>query len=548
MELPWLLLALAGTGTATGLALLPYVPHVPPMALPGKVTATTFTLEMPCCVFDRDTNASDAVWLVVAFANASDTFRNPPTRADVPPYERLPTAHSYMTLETVASAYSCSVSSTAVLRVGGDTACGGQGSRDPCNGPLPSPGPYRVKFLAMGCHGPKAETRWSDPILLQKAASPSTINPAPTRRGSDVVVIASILASLGAALAMAVLGTMGAVVWGSLCRRDSGTGAFAHRSYRTHHIPPALPQPLPPGCRCSKCSPGETSPTCLPPGPWLAQECGRLAAAGGSRGDAEPKHPHSRPRHPGTHTMLPLLLLLLAAAHGLDAIPTLGKPHLSNLTLEGLTTASTFVLEQPRCIFTNLQDDTVIWLVVALPEAVANFSNNVKPGGPGREFQKFPSSTLAYMTLNTTILNYPCNKNSRDIMVLRVGSETKCAKDESRPTCNGPLPGPGPYQVKFLALNGSEPVAQTEWSHPIRLRKAQPSSSIPLMTSGHSAGMIALTAILSILFAILLAGLVAMLLWGPDAGGVSSTFSKPEAVTVRRYNTHHVYDQPAARL
>lgn len=33
-----------------------------------------------------------------------------------------------------------------------------------------------------------------------------------------------------------------------------------------------------------------------------------------------------------------------------------------------------------------------------------------------------------------------------------------------------------------------------------------------------------------------------------DTYGGSSTFSKPEAVTVRRYNTHHVYDQPAARL
>ncbi|NXP15419.1 UPK3L protein, partial [Thinocorus orbignyianus] len=187
------------------------------------------------------------------------------------------------------------------------------------------------------------------------------------------------------------------------------------------------------------------------------------------------------------------------------------KPALADETLGGRITASTFVLKQPRCVFDRLHEDAVIWLVVALPEAVANFSDNLEPGGPGREFQKFPQSALAYMTLNTTILNYPCDTNSRDITVLRVGSETRCAKDTSRPTCNGPLPGPGPYQVKFLALNGSEPVAQTEWSDPITLRTAQPSTSIPLMDSGHSAGMIALTAILSILFAILLAGLVAML-------------------------------------
>ncbi|KAM9615410.1 uroplakin-3b isoform 3-T3 [Morphnus guianensis] len=145
------------------------MPRVPPAALPGKLTATTFALERPCCVFDRHANASDAVWLVVAFANASDAFRNPPSRAHVPLYERLPTARSYMTLEMAAAAYACSAPSPAVLRVGGDTACADQGGWDPCNGPLPSPGPYRVKFLVMGCQGPKAETRWSDPILLRRA-------------------------------------------------------------------------------------------------------------------------------------------------------------------------------------------------------------------------------------------------------------------------------------------------------------------------------------------------------------------------------------------
>lgn len=148
-------------------ALLPYEPRVPPGALLGKVTATTFVLERPCCVFHRLANASDTVWLVVAFANgehpvqrgdigdlcrgcsplclchaASATFRNPPSRADVPLYEGLPTTHAYMTLETAAAAYACSVPGP-VLRVGGDAACGGQHGQTACNGPLPSPGPYR---------------------------------------------------------------------------------------------------------------------------------------------------------------------------------------------------------------------------------------------------------------------------------------------------------------------------------------------------------------------------------------------------------------------
>lgn len=61
----------------------------------------------------------------------------------MPLYEQLPAARSYMTLEMPAATYACSVPSPAVLRVGDDTACGDQGGWDPCNGPLPSPGPYR---------------------------------------------------------------------------------------------------------------------------------------------------------------------------------------------------------------------------------------------------------------------------------------------------------------------------------------------------------------------------------------------------------------------
>ncbi|NWQ61505.1 UPK3B protein, partial [Neopipo cinnamomea] len=246
--------------------------------------------------------------------------------------------------------------------------------------------------------------------------------------------------------------------------------------------------------------------------------------------------------------LLPLLLLLLPAAHG--GVQHVGyKPFLTKTpVLEGLTTGSTFVLEQPRCVF-DKYSNADIWLVVALENTADTFNNSVAPGTAESAFQNFPHSVPAYMTLNATLANYPCPKPAGDITVLRVGSETSCIRDDARPTCNGPLPGPGPYQVKFLALNGSEPVAETGWSLPIMLRTAKSPNSISTTDGGHSAGMIALTSILSILFAILLAGLVAMLVfWGSDSCGGSSTFSKPEAVTVRRYNTHHVYDQPAARL
>ncbi|XP_057266671.1 uroplakin-3b-like protein 1 [Pezoporus wallicus] len=273
-----------------------------------------------------------------------------------------------------------------------------------------------------------------------------------------------------------------------------------------------------------------------------------VGAAGGSGGDTELTRPHCRPRHPGARTMLPLLLLLLVPARGQD--PKLYTPALSNLALGGLTTASTFVLDQPRCVFPDSLSDAVIWLVVAAdPQGVLSFNNTLEPGSPTSAYQLFPGSTSAYMTLNTTLLNYPCPKADGEIAVLRVGSETSCQRDSTRPTCNGPLPGPGPYRVKFVAWDNSGPVAETKWSEPIPLRTATPWNNNPRADRGHSAAMIALTSVLTILFAALLAGLVAMLVcWGSDTCGVSSTFSKPEAVTVQRYNTHHVYDHPPARL
>ncbi|XP_032563388.1 uroplakin-3b-like isoform X3 [Chiroxiphia lanceolata] len=222
--------------------------------------------------------------------------------------------------------------------------------------------------------------------------------------------------------------------------------------------------------------------------------------------------------------LLPLLLLLLPAAHGaverVRYTPSLTKSPV----LEGLTTGSTFVLDQPRCVF-DQYSNADIWLVVALESTAATFNNSVAPGTNESAFQNFPDSVPAYMTLNATLANYPCPKPDGDITVLRVGSETSCIRDGARPTCNGPLPGPGPYLVKFLALEGSQPVAETGWSEPIMLRTAKSPNSISTTDGGHSAGMIALTTILSILFAILLAGLVAMLVfWGRRAKG-SITFT-----------------------
>lgn len=55
--------------------LIPYTPQITSWDLEGKVTATTFSLEQPRCVLDGHANATDTVWLVVAFSNGVSRCR-----------------------------------------------------------------------------------------------------------------------------------------------------------------------------------------------------------------------------------------------------------------------------------------------------------------------------------------------------------------------------------------------------------------------------------------------------------------------------------------
>nr|XP_054352519.1 uroplakin-3b isoform X3 [Pongo pygmaeus] len=154
--------------------LVPYTPQITAWDLEGKVTATTFSLEQPRCVFDGHASASDTVWLVVAFSNASRGFQNPETLADIPASPQLLTDGHYMTLPLSLDRLPCDdpmagSGGAPVLRVGHDHSCHQQPF---CNVPLPGPGPYRVKFLLMNARGsPTAETRWSDPITLHQGSA-----------------------------------------------------------------------------------------------------------------------------------------------------------------------------------------------------------------------------------------------------------------------------------------------------------------------------------------------------------------------------------------
>ncbi|XP_048186034.1 uroplakin-3b isoform X2 [Perognathus longimembris pacificus] len=143
---PWLLLSmLIWLQPGLSLELIPYRPQITAWDLEGKVTATTFSLAQPRCVFDGLADTWDTIWLVVAFSNASSGFQNPQTLAEIPASPHLQSDGYYMTMPLFLHQLPCEdpeggSGGVPVLRVGNDVGCSQQHY---CNAPLPSPGPYR---------------------------------------------------------------------------------------------------------------------------------------------------------------------------------------------------------------------------------------------------------------------------------------------------------------------------------------------------------------------------------------------------------------------
>ncbi|XP_007938368.1 uroplakin-3b [Orycteropus afer afer] len=255
-----LLLPLSWLRPSWSLELIPYTPQITAWDLEGKVTATTFSLEQPRCILDGLANATDTLWLVVAFSNVSRDFQNPKMLAEVPTFPRLLTDGHYMTLPLSPVQLPCldpvsGSSSIPLLRVGNDSGCLADLHQPSyCNAPLPSAGPYSVKFLLMDPRGsPKAETRWSDPIILHQGRAPGSIDTWPGRRSGAMIVITTILSSLAGLLLLAFLAAS-TMRFSSLWLPEEAPspeqlriGSFRGKRYTTHHIPPSEATTLPVG-------------------------------------------------------------------------------------------------------------------------------------------------------------------------------------------------------------------------------------------------------------------------------------------------------------
>ncbi|XP_060239210.1 uroplakin-3b-like protein 1 [Meriones unguiculatus] len=228
-----------------------------------------------------------------------------------------------------------------------------------------------------------------------------------------------------------------------------------------------------------------------------------------------------------------LLLLLVTCVQPGTALESLSYvPQVSNDTLAGRLTQSTFTLEQPLGQFQNvsLSDLDAIWLVVAHSDATQSFAapQKVSDTHTPANFDR----NGYYLTLRASRVHYEGGQPASRLRVLRVGNDNNCSLESLG--CNSPLPGAGPYRVKFLAMSDKGPVAETKWSKDIYLQQAR---AFQGASGSQSKGTVVIIAFLSILLAILLVVFLALVI--SACIGSTPVPSPAEQVRMRGYRTHH---------
>ncbi|XP_075051210.1 uroplakin-3b isoform X2 [Mixophyes fleayi] len=211
-----------------------YIPQLTNSPIPGRVTTTTFVLDKPQCLFNQSSN--NLVWLFVAYSTVtlSDNML-----AGAAPYSSFSTNRYYRTYRTLEKAFPCSTTPD-YIRVGDQTVCS---DPDNCNGPLNSPGPYRVKFVVLDSTGKLIDqTGWSNPITLRTGKSSSVIDTWPGRRSGGMIVITSILSVLLAIFLACLIGTFIIGSKNAFCSKKTGKEKTVvqqeidMKNYKTHHM------------------------------------------------------------------------------------------------------------------------------------------------------------------------------------------------------------------------------------------------------------------------------------------------------------------------
>lgn len=220
-------------------------------------------------------------------------------------------------------------------------------------------------------------------------------------------------------------------------------------------------------------------------------------------------------------------------------------PEIVQNDVPGKITASTFALKQPVCVFENYKttcNNCNVWVAVAIPQG-ATESINIT----GVSYQKFPSNSLAYLTLSTPLSYIGCSDvEANTVRAFRIGADTTCQNNPTANQCNGPLPSSARvYSARYFLYNNLTQIASTLWSAPITLKTALPWESIDTWPGQRTGGMVVVTSILIVLLAILLVLMIAMLVYS-----CIPLFRKGEnyavpptpkgSFRITRYNTHNM--------
>ncbi|KAG9462190.1 hypothetical protein GDO78_014755 [Eleutherodactylus coqui] len=258
----WLLLTLSAVAADYS----SYIPQLIIKPFQGRVTATTFILDKPQCLFDR--TSTNNVWLFVANKTGKELLRAlKRTRmqsfkklkcsitfiiffhlvqldnnqlSKSAPYSSFSSLGYYRTLRTVEKTFPCNDVAN-YIRVGSETSCS---DSDNCNGPLISPGPYRVKFVVLDSNGALVDqTGWSGPITLHQGKRASSIDTWPGGRSGGMIVITSILSILLATFLVCLIGTFIVGRKNIICCKrteeieNTVPQVVNMKNYKTHHAP-----------------------------------------------------------------------------------------------------------------------------------------------------------------------------------------------------------------------------------------------------------------------------------------------------------------------
>ncbi|XP_041092578.1 uroplakin-3b [Polyodon spathula] len=239
--------------TVNGQIQVPYVPGITPYNLPGRVTASTFSLKMPLCYFNQTltgcTAAQCEIWLVVA-RNATaqtlfDAIKGNILNTNVNSYQNAFTNPGTFFLTKVGTQQSfvCDEPTTVqVFRVGSDTTC--TALSPTCNGPLPPNADLRVKYVLIDpiiSKKVEVESQWSQPILLTQVKTQQSIDEGFGKRSGAMIVITVILTCL---TAMLLFGLITAVIL-PYCGVNRGKqeitaptslGSLRVKRYNTHNV------------------------------------------------------------------------------------------------------------------------------------------------------------------------------------------------------------------------------------------------------------------------------------------------------------------------